>query len=317
MVGISRAGISDNKKKWRSLKMNIIFNYQLYLIILIPLVWLFIFRYIPMYGVQIAFRNFQATKGITGSEWVGLKHFNKFFNHYMFKKVVKNTIALSIYQLLAGFPFPILLALALNNTLFMRFKKTVQIVTYMPHFISTVVMVGIIRQFLSPKTGLINHLIALLGNTPVDFLGQAGYFRPIYVWSGVWQSCGWGAIIYLAALSGISMELHEAAIIDGASRYQRMLYIDIPGIIPTIVILLILNAGNIMNVGFEKVYLLQNSINLDASEIISTYTYKMGLASAADFSYGAAIGLFNSVINFILIVVVNVIARKTSDISLW
>jgi putative aldouronate transport system permease protein len=305
-------------KKRNSVLRDMKINYQLYILVLIPLIWILIFRYIPMFGVQIAFRKFQAAKGIFGSQWVGLHYFEKFFNDYMFTRVIKNTIVISFFQLIAGFPFPILLALAFNNTLRLRFKKVVQMVTYMPHFISTVVMVGIIIQFLNPKVGIINFLIKYLGGTPTDFLAEASNFSSIYVWTGVWQSCGWGAIIYLAALAGIDAELHEAAVIDGANRFQRMLHIDIPGILPTITILLIMNAGNIMNVGFEKAFLLQNSLNLDASEIISTFTYKMGLASAgADFSYAAAIGLFNSVINLILIAIVNMVAKKTMETSLW
>ncbi|MDF2673510.1 MAG: carbohydrate transporter rane protein 1, family [Clostridiales bacterium] len=305
-------------KKRSSVLRDMKINYQLYILILIPFIWLLIFRYIPMFGVQIAFRKFQAVKGILGSDWIGLYYFKKFFNDYMFSTVIKNTIVISFYQLVAGFPFPIILALAFNNTLRLKFKKAVQMITYMPHFISTVVMVGIIIQFLSPKVGIINHLIKFMGGTPTDFLAEASNFSSIYVWSGVWQSCGWGAIIYLAALAGIDAELHEAAVIDGANRFQRMLHIDLPGILPTITILLIMNAGNIMNVGFEKAFLLQNSLNLDASEIISTFTYKMGLASAgADFSYAAAIGLFNSVINLILIMIVNIIAKKTMETSLW
>lgn len=305
-------------KQWNSTIRDMKVNYQLYIIILIPLIWLFIFRYIPMYGVQIAFRKFQASKGILGSQWVGFLNFKKFFNSYMFSQVIKNTVVISFYQLLAGFPFPIILALALNNTLRLRFKKFVQMVTYMPHFISMVVMVGMVIQFLSPKVGIINFLIQSLGGTPKDFLAEPSYFSSIYVWSGVWQSCGWGTIIYLAALAGIDAELHEAAAIDGANRFQRMLHVDLPGILPTITILLIMNAGNIMNVGFEKAFLLQNNLNLDTSEIISTYTYKMGLASAgADFSYAAAIGLFNSVINLLLIMIVNMISKKTMETSLW
>lgn len=303
---------------WSRYKRDVLMNYQLYIIILLPLIWLFIFRYIPMYGVQIAFKNFQASKGILGSEWVGLYQFKKFFNNYMFEKIITNTITLSLYQMIAGFPFPIILALALNNTLYPRFKKTVQMVTYMPHFISTVVMVGIILQLVHPRIGLINNAIKALGGTPIDFMAKAKYFPSIYVWSGVWQSTGWGTIIYLAALAGIDPELHEAAVIDGASRLQRVKYVDLPGILPTIVVILILNAGNIMNVGFEKAFLLQNNLNLDTSEIIATYTYKMGLASAAsDFSYASAIGFFNSVVNMILILIVNYIAKKLGEISLW
>jgi ABC-type polysaccharide transport system permease subunit len=310
--------LHNRVKKWSSIRKNIKLSYQLYIIIALPLAWLFIFRYIPMYGVQIAFRNFKANKGILGSDWIGLTNFIKFFNSYNFSRVIRNTLIISIYDLLVGFPFPIILALALNNTRHARFKKTVQMVTYMPHFISMVVMVGMILQFLSPKIGFINQMISMFGGTKKDFLADPKYFSSIYVWSDIWQGCGWATIIYLAALSGISPEMHEAAIIDGANRFQRMLYIDVPGIVPTITILLIMNSGYIMNVGFEKAFLLQNNLNLDASEIISTYTYKMGLASAgADFSYASAIGLFNSVVNVILITIVNFLAKKTSQTSLW
>lgn len=293
-------------------------NGELYLILLVPLCWLILFKYVPIYGVQIAFRDFQASDGIWGSEWVGLDNFIKFFQNYMFGRVLKNTVVLSFYQLIVSFPFPILLALALNNTLHTRYKKTVQMITYMPHFISTVVLVGMIVQFTNPHVGIINRLISAFGFQPVDFMALESAFPHLYVWSEVWQNCGWGTIIYLAALAGVDNDLHEAAMIDGASRIQRMWYIDLPGIIPTATILLIMNTGRLMDLGFEKAFLMQNLMNIGASEIISTYAYKMGLASAvSDFSYSTTISLFNSIVNLILIFIVNRIASKFGETSLW
>ena len=293
-------------------------NYQLYLILLLPLLYFVIFHYVPMYGAQIAFRRFLAVEGILGSPWVGLDFFVKFFQSYQFGRVVGNTVGISVYTLLAGFPVPILLALMLNNSSMPRFRKTVQMVTYAPHFISTVVLVGLILQFLSSRFGAINQLIKALGMEPVLFMGEPAFFKSIYVWSGVWQNAGWGTIIYLAALAGIDPTLHEAAIVDGASKLQRTVHIDVPGILPTAIIILILNMGQLMNVGFEKVFLMQNALNLQASEIIQTYVYKIGIAaSLPNYSYGAAIGLFNSVINLVLIVIVNSIARRVGDTSLW
>jgi ABC-type polysaccharide transport system permease subunit len=293
-------------------------SWQLYLVISVPLLYLIIFRYGPMYGAQIAFRDFYASKGVWGSPWVGFKHFLSFFRAYQFERVLKNTVGISLYQLAAGFPAPIILALAINNARRLYFKKTVQMVTYAPHFISTVVMVGIIVQFLSPRFGLVNKAIMFLGGQPVSFLSKPELFKSIYVWSGVWQQAGWGTIIYLAALAGIDPNLHEAAIVDGATRLQRTFQIDIPGILPTAVTLLILNTGRIMNVGFEKVFLMQNPLNLDSSEVIQTYVYKVGLAAAMpDFSYSAAVGLFNSLVNLLMIVIVNQISRRVSETSLW
>ena len=229
---------------------------------------------------------------------------------------MKNTLLLSLYSLAVGFPFPIILALLLNTIKVKWFKKTVQMVTYAPNFISTVVMCGMIILFLSPRAGMINKLLGLFGKNPVNFMAYASFFPHIYVWSGVWQTAGWNSVIYFAALSGISPELHEAAMIDGASRLQRILHIDLPGIIPTAVILLILNMGSIMSVGYEKVYLLQNNTNIASSEIIATYVYKMGILNN-DISFSTAVGLFNSVINLVLLIVVNSISRKLSENSLW
>lgn len=310
--------MSNAKSKKRPWPEELKINWQLYVLVLLPMVYIIVFRYIPMYGVQIAFRKFIAVKGIMGSPWVGLKYFKKFFASYQFERVLVNTLAVSFYQLLAGFPFPIILALALNNAGSERYKKTVQMVTYMPHFISTVVLVGMIIQFLSPRVGVVNKMIVLAGGASRDFMGIPEYFRHIYVWSGVWQNAGWSTIIYIASLSSIDPSLHEAAIVDGAGKFRRTLHIDLPGILPTAVILLIMNMGRIMNIGFEKVFLMQNPLNLRTSEIISTYVYKVGLASArSDFSYSSAIGLFNSIINFILIVSVNQLAKKTGETSLW
>ncbi len=293
----------------------IIRNWQLYLFILPALVYFLIFCYGPMYGIQIAFKDFIATKGIWGSPWVGFKHFRNFFGIHSFKIIIKNTLSLSIYALLAGFPMPIILALLLNEVKSNKFKKLVQNVTYAPHFISTVVMVGMIILFLSPN-GIVNKFLGLWGLEPILFLTKAHYFSHIYVWTGIWQNVGWSSIIYLAALAGIDPELHEAAIVDGATRMQRILHINIPGILPTMVILLILNAGGIMNVGFEKVFLMQNPLNLEVSEVISTYVYKVGLLDAK-YSFSAAVGLFNTVINLILLITVNKIAKSVSDTYLW
>ncbi len=314
----ARAGISTDTKRPNRTWRGIVQHWQLYAIIALPIVYLIIFHYIPMYGVQIAFKDYRIREGIFGSDWVGLKHFRQFFASPSAWRIIRNTLRLSFYTVIAGFPFPILLALFLNEVRVRPFKKTVQMVTYAPYFISTVVMVGIIVQFLSAKTGIANQIIKAVGAEPVVFLAQARLFTHIYVWSGIWQHAGWGSIIYLAALSSIDPTLYEAAIIDGANRFQRIRHIDIPSIAPTIVILLILNVGRIMNIGFEKVFLMQNPLNLETSEIIQTYVYKIGLAAAVpQYSYGAAIGLFNAVINFVLLLTVNRIAKKLSQASLW
>jgi len=287
----------------------------LYVFVLPPMLYLFILHYIPLYGIQIAFKNFKPAQGIWGSQWVGFKHFITFFESYHFKSLLTNTLILSLYSLAAGFPIPIILALMLNYCRYPKLKKLVQTVTYAPHFISTVVFCGMIFIFLSVD-GIVNQFLMLLGIDPILFMSKAEYFRHIYVWSGVFKGMGWSSIIYIATLAGVSPDLHEAALVDGATKLQRMFYIDLPSIIPTAVILLILNAGQIMNVGFEKAFLLQTPVNLQYSEIISTYVYKTGIQSA-QFSYSAAIGLFNNIINFILLMSVNKFAKKVNGISLW
>ncbi|PYE44374.1 sugar ABC transporter permease [Paenibacillus barcinonensis] len=296
----------------RSLKK----HWELYLLVLPPVLYLLIFKYIPMVGVQIAFKDFSVVKGIWGSPWVGLKHFEAFFESPNFWLLIKNTIGISFYSLLAGFPIPILLALALNEIRTGFFKKTVQMVTYAPHFISTVVMVSIIILMLSPHVGVVDKLFSMLGFPMTNFMGIPEYFKSIYVWSGVWQGMGYSSIIYIAALAGVDPSLYEAAKMDGASRLRKIWHIDLPTLVPVTVIMLILSLGSIMGVGFEKIYLMQNPLNTSASEVISTYVYKVGLIGA-NFSFSSAVGLFNSVINLILLIIVNSISRKVSENSLW
>lgn len=290
-------------------------NWVCYLFILPMLIYVIIFNYIPMYGIQLAFKDYRVADGIWGSAWVGLKHFKTFFESYQFKDLLWNTLSLSLYSLIAGFPMPIIFALLLNYITNVKLKKVVQMVTYAPHFISTVVYCGMILIFLS-SDGVINQLLKLIGIDSVAFLTNPSNFRYIYVWSGVLQNIGWGSIMYISVLTSVDPTLHEAATVDGATRFQRLLHIDLPAIVPTMVIMLIMRAGEIMDLGFEKAFLLQNNINLDYSEIIATYVYKIGI-QGGQFSYSSAIGLFNNVINMVLLVVVNKIAKKVSDVSLW
>ncbi|MEX1028905.1 MAG: ABC transporter permease subunit [Paenibacillaceae bacterium] len=291
-------------------------HWQLYLLILAPMVYIIIFKYIPMYGAQIAFRDFSIVKGFAASDFVGLKHFEMFFNSPNFWLLIKNTLGISLYSLAIGFPAPIILALALNEVKNTKFKKTMQMVTFAPFFISTVVMVSMIIMFLSPRLGFVDYIVRALGFESINFMGVPEYFKSIFVWSNIWQGIGYGAVIYMAALAGINPELYEAAKVDGASRFQKMRHVDIPGIAPAAIILLILGVGQMMNVGFEKIYLMQNPLNVSTSEVISTYVYKVGLLGA-NFSFSAAVDLFNSLINLILLITVNYVAQKISDSSLW
>nr|WP_312855418.1 ABC transporter permease subunit [Litoribacterium kuwaitense] len=298
-----------------TIKKRFVQSWQLYVLLAPAIVYFTIFHYVPMYGAQIAFKNFYATSGIWGSPWVGFDHFIRFFDSYYFWRLLKNTFLINLYQL-ALFPLPIILAISLNEVKNGTVKKWSQTLTYAPHFISTVVVVGMIVVFLDPETGLVNNLIVFFGGEPIQFMQSPEWFRHIYVWSGEWQSLGWSSIIYLAALAGVNPELHDAAKVDGATRLQRIWNIDIPAIIPTIVVLLILNFGNFMSIGFEKILLMQNSLNSSTSDVIQTFVYESGLVEG-QYSYAAAIGLFDSVINVILIVTMNQIARKTSENSLW
>ena len=270
-----------------------------------------------MYGAQIAFRSYKATRGIWGSDWVGLQHFIRFFNSDQCWLVIRNTLVISIYQMLVSFPISIALALLINNCPFRRLKGFTQTLSYAPHFISTVVMVGIILIFTASDTGLITRLYTLLTSREAPlFMGRADLFPHIYVWSGIWQHMGWDSIIYVAALSSVSMDLYEAAMIDGASKVQRVWYIDVPSILPTAITLLILNCGSILSVGFEKALLMQNNLNMSASQIISTYVYDVGL-KGGQYSFASAVGLFNSCVNLILIVGVNSVSKKLNSSTLW
>lgn len=291
-------------------------QWQLYLMVLLPVLYILIFAYGPMGGIIVAFKDYSLRKGIIRSPWAGLKYFKDFLSTPDFFDVLRNTIVLSVYSLAAGFAAQIILALALNEIKSIAFKKTVQMVTYFPFFISTVVMVGIILQVLNPTGGIVNNVISMLGGKPVNFMGVTGMWRDIYVWSGVWQSTGYGAVIFIAALSGVDPQLVESAIMDGATRWRRVLNIDLPAIAPTVTIMLVLSIGNIMSVGFEKVYLMQNTLNLDVSEIISTYVYKRGLIKF-QYSMATAVGLFNSVVNFALLLFANTVARRLSEHSLF
>lgn len=303
-------GALSKSKLWSDL----VRDRQLYLLMLLPMAYLIIFSYVPMYGVQIAFRDYKPLTGITGSEWLGFKHFSVFMGAYNFRNILWNTLVLSLYQMAAGFPVPIILALIFNSLPSKRLMKTVQSVAYMPHFISIVVVVSILNLIFNPVNGVYGYVFRLLGGTgyPMDFRGRPETFRHLYVWSGIWQNMGWDTVVYTAALSSVSPDLHEAAMLDGASRFKRVLHVDLPTILPTIGIMLIMRCGSILSVGYEKVYLMQSDLNLSTSEIISTYIYKTGIGKG-EFSFGAAVDLFNSVINCILLVTVNMITRKVSE----
>ena len=311
-IGLAEAGSSG--VKW--LRKRVFANWQLYTFVLLPVIYLIVLKYLPMYGVQIAFRDFNGAQGIWASPWVGLKHFIRFFNSYWFGIVVQNTLVITALSLLVGFPVPIIFALLLNEITQVRLKKFIQTVSFAPHFISLVVLCGMLVLFLNPTSGVFSHLSTALGLPPANYLQSPAAFKWIYILSGIWQETGWSSIIYFAALAGVDAELLEAARIDGANKLQRIRYINFPVLVPTIVILLIMRFGSLMSVGYEKVFLLQNATNLGASEVISTYVYKVGLVQA-NFSFSAAVDLLNSVINCILLLLVNQFAKKVNETSLW
>lgn len=302
--------------KLQKLRKSVKRNLGLYLLILPVLIYFIVFKYIPMYGAQLAFKDFIATQGISGSPWVGFEHFERFFNSHYFWRLINNTIGIGIYELAVGFPIPIILALLLNEARHKKFKGFVQTVTYAPHFLSVIVLVGMVYLFLSPTNGIINQIIQLFGGQAITFMEEPAWFKTIYVFSGVWQQMGWSSIIYLAALTTIDPQLHDAAKIDGASRIQRILHINLPGILPTIIILFILQCGHTLGVGFEKVFLMQNQLNMEASDVIATHIYRAGILGA-EYDYSTAIGLFESVINFCVLLLVNYFAKKISTTSLW
>ena len=293
-------------------------HWQLYLFLVPTVLYFIIFRYVPMSGLLITFKDYNAFQGIWDSPWVGMKHIIRFFETPDFLMVIGNTLKISLLNLVAGFPIPIILALLLNQTRNLRFKKIVQTTIYAPHFISAVVIAGMVRLFTSPSSGIINTFIAAFGGEPIMFMANPGMFAPIYVISEIWQNMGYSSIIYIAALSGVSPELHESAIVDGATVFQRIKFIDIPSIIPTIVIILIMNAGQILTVGYEKIYLLQNTLNRSGSEVISTYVYKQafGATGLPNFSYASAVGFSQSIVSLTLLLIVNYIAGKYSETRL-
>ena len=299
--------------QWEKFKVRFVKNWQLHAMIIFPLCYLILFSYVPLYGVQVAFKRYSPRLGIWGSEWVGFKNYEKFFNYYMWKDVVWNTLALSLYSIFAGFPIPIIFALVIHVNTGKALKKVAQNVSYIPHFISLVVMVGILNTVLNPVSGFIGFINRQLGVTGyVDIRGSKEAFRHLYVWSDIWQGTGWSAIIYVSALSSVSEDLHEAAKIDGASRLRRIWSVDLPAILPTVALLLIMRFGSVMSIGYQKAYLMQNGMNHDVSELISTYVYKQGI-KAGDSSFGTAIGLLQSVVNAVLVFTVNWIANLISD----
>jgi putative aldouronate transport system permease protein len=300
----------------KEMKRGLYKSRYLYIMIAPIMAYYIIFHYVPMYGAQIAFKDFNPFEGIWNSPWAGFKYFMQFFKSVYFWRLIRNTLTINIYGIIVGFPAPILLALLLNEVRNKIFKKSVQTIVYLPHFISTVVVVGMLVGFLSPRSGFINGIIKAFGAEPIHFLSEPGWFKSIYVWSGVWQEAGWGSIIYLAALTGIDPSLYEAAIVDGSTRWQRLIYITIPALIPTIVIMLILRMGGLLNVGFEKIMLMYNPITYETADVISTYVYRRGI-QGAEYSFSTAVGLFNSVVNFIIIVTFNALSRKVSETSLW
>ena len=291
-------------------------NWQFWVIIAVPIIYAIIFAYIPMAGIVLAFQDFSIRKGIFGSEWVGLRYFKQFLTSTSSVLVIKNTLILGIYSFLASFPVPILLAIGINEMRAKRYKKAVQMATYAPYFISIVVLVGMMMQMMDLRSGIINVFIQKLGFSPINFFGDPKIFRHLYVWSGVWQSAGYASIIYLAALSGVSKELQEAAIVDGANRVKRILHVDIPAILPTIIIMLIFNCASIVSIGLDKVFLMQNSLNASVSEVISTFVYKVGVVNS-NIGFSTAAGLFQSVVSFVLLVIVNRVCKKITENSLW
>lgn len=288
-------------------------NWQLHLMILLPFAYLILFNYVPMYGLQIAFRHYSPKGGITNSDWVGFGQFADFFSYYKWGNLITNTLALSLYQILAGFPIPVILALVIHVNTYKGLKKVAQNVSYIPHFISLVIMVGILQTVLNPISGMLGAISRLTGSGYMsDIRGSETAFRHLYVWSGIWQTAGWSTIIYVSALAAVPDELHEAAKLDGASRLRRVWSVDLPTIMPTVAIMLIMRFGSVMSVGYQKAYLMQNTANIEVSEIISTYVYKKGLA-ANNLSYGSAVGLMNSVVNTVMVLVVNWITNRLTD----
>lgn len=290
-------------------------NKMIYLMLLPVVAYFVIFKYVPLFGIQIAFKNFSPFKGIFGSPWVGLDNFKSFFESYYFVRLLRNTLLISVFDIIAGFPAPIIFALLLNEIRNKRFKSSIQTITYLPHFISTVVVGGMILDFFS-RNGVVNNVLNMLGIDTIAFMSSPEWFRPIFIGTNIWQHMGWSSIIYLAALSGVDVQLYEAATIDGANRFKQVIYVTIPCILPTVIIMLILRLGSVMTVGFEKIMLLYNPATYKTADVISTFVYRKGILESS-YSYSTAIDLFNSAINFTLLVLVNKLSKKVSETSLW
>ena len=293
-------------------------NWQLYVLMIIPMLYLLVFKYYPMVGVQIAFRNYKPVTGIWGSDWVGMKHFIRFFNNPQWLVLVKNTIAISLYTIVLTIPFPIMLAIAFDYARSRAFKKTVQMVTFLPHFLSTVIVVSLLNLIFDNRTGVVNNIIQLITGSKINFLGESRFYRSLYVWSGIWQNTGWSSILYISALAAVDTQVHEAAIIDGANKLRRIWHIDLTTIRPTIAIMIVMKLGSVLSVGFDKSYMMQNAVNLEYSEVLSTYEYKIGTGGLIpNYSYSTAIGLMVSLINMILVVLSNKASNKLSGSGLW
>ncbi|HHV59138.1 MAG TPA: sugar ABC transporter permease [Clostridiaceae bacterium] len=319
-AGIANKSIGTalpGKLSWGQLQLKKLKDGKFLLLLVLPaVVYYILFKYVPMWGILIAFKRYSPFKGFWGSNWVGLQHFKMFFSGPFWWRCVRNTLLLSLYSTLWSFPAPIIFALILNDVQNMKFKKLVQTVSYMPHFLSTVVVIGLLYMFLSPNTGPVQKIMVALGYQKMDIFAQAKYFRTLYIASGIWQSLGWSAIIYLAALTNIDPALYESATIDGANKFQQLIYITLPSIAPTIIIMLLLRLSHILGVGFEKAYLLQNDANHETSDVLETYVYRIGI-SGANYSYGTAVGLLTSVINLFFLFIFNGISRRVSETSLW
>lgn len=309
--------IKNNTGNRKGFVRSFLLNWQLWVMLFPAMLYIFIFCYVPMYGVQLAFREYSFASGFTGGKFVGFKYFQQYFESPMFFTTIKNTFIISATSIIVGFPIPIILAMVINQLKNKRWKRIVQTTVYIPYFISVVVMVSMLKIMLSDNSGVISNFlkdIHLIGEK-VNLLGSASTFVPVYVLSGVWQSMGWNSIIFIAALSSVDSQLYDACRIDGANKMQTMWHIDMPAILPTIIILLIMNMGGILNVGFDKIYLMQNSLNLGASQVISTYVYTVGIKSS-QFSFGSAVGLFNTLVNFVFLVITNFIAKRTTGTGL-
>lgn len=307
---------SQTLSKYSHYRKKIIKSRHLYLLFLPVIIYYALFHYGPMYGLIIAFQNYYPHLGVTGSTWVGLTHIKSFFDSIYFWRLIRNTLAINLYSILAGFPAPIIMALMINELRKNYMKRSVQTLVYLPHFISVVVLAGIVVQFLSPSTGIVNTIIKALGGKPIHFLAEAGWYRTIYVWSGIWHNAGWGSIIYLAALTYINQDLYEAATVDGANDLRKMIHITIPCLMPTVIIMLILRVGRLFTVGFEKTILLYNPITYETADVIRTYIYRKGIQQG-EYSFSTSVGLFNSILNFAALLIFNSISRKISETSLW